>query len=139
MVFTSDGPWALPIQDLEVVALEIWLAWADLIVGSHPDRRCTIRLGGPLTLTDPGGASHRCGPIEDSWVGLAPLLSLRGVRVRSADADVRGTLTLEFSDGRQLEASARSEAEAWHVIGDDFQLVCAPGGQVHVWGSPDAQ
>lgn len=73
----------------------------------------------------------------DNPLSMVPLLSILGMAVENATADVDGTIRFKFSGSFAVECGADLKYEAWQLAGpNDFLIVCLPGGGLATWARP---
>jgi Family of unknown function (DUF6188) len=126
---SADGGLRLPIETLPVSRLTVDYG---LTLEFHGAEQYTaIRIEGAFKLM-----SQRESILlnTEDLSRLGPALALFGQVVRSAQADVNGTLTIVFADGHILSVEPDPKYEAWDYVGPKgSRVVCTPGGKVAIW------
>jgi hypothetical protein len=66
---------------------------------------------------------------------LGPVLNLFNVEVPKISITKSGDLKILFENGSVLQAGPNEDFESWHVLTNELQLICSPGGEVVVYES----
>lgn len=76
---------------------------------------------------------HHLDPGERA--GLGPLVAVYPDALARSGVEENGTLVLGFTSGVTIAVPADEHYEAWQISGPDgYLVVCAPGGNLAVWG-----
>jgi hypothetical protein len=127
MPLPSNGPWDLPFEGFEVLAV-VFAFSIDVVAWDDKGTTATTRLHGRFRLSDADGRSHDLDAENQSWEELAVILALRHDKIMSATATETAQLLVEFQSGRSLSAAPNDAPyEHWEVTGPDFKLIALPG------------
>lgn len=96
------------------------------------DGSTEVRLAGPFTLRQPGGAERLLDPVETPT--LAPVLALLRRRLASLTIARDGELVVDFDGGLAIVAPPSTRTDAWEVQGggalEGLSYRCLTGGAV---------
>lgn len=87
------------------------------------------------TLCHLKGATGVVSLEPEKSLSLAPILPFHCAKVHRMDIENTGKLRVEFGQGEVLEVAPHPQYEAWHLgCSLGFQMICAPGGKVAIFG-----
>ena len=97
-----------------------------------------VMIEGPFEYVA-NGVSRSLVPNGPHPEELGPALNLLSKTIEAAVISDDGTLRLEFSDERVLQAPSLPQYEAWEVHEHGKMIVCLPGGGISTWQAPPTQ
>ena len=128
LIETSEG-WIIALSDGRVGCIHI-----DFRLGLEiSDTAGTVRLivETPCKLRN---AEGELTVVPDDAATLAPTLTLFNVGTEEIAIHRNGELSIEFSNGLQLNVSPSDQYEAWQIACENECLVvCQPGGVVSIF------